>query len=107
MRSGEQRGTVFHLRPLRTDELLAKQPRAANAIPPAQRSPTGPKTPAPRKSPRHGSLDYTASTYQLRRDDLLSFDDKRLARLDTGPAQRGMHDGRHAAAIARVRAPKS
>ena len=36
MRSGEQRVTVFHLRPLRTDELLAKQPRAANAIPPAQ-----------------------------------------------------------------------
>ena len=31
MRSGEQRVTIFHLRPLRTDELLAKQPRAANA----------------------------------------------------------------------------
>ena len=33
-----------------------------------------------------------ASTYQPRRDDLLSFDDKRLARLDTDPAQRDMHD---------------
>jgi hypothetical protein len=35
---------------------------------------------------------WTASTYQLRRDELLSCDDKRLARLDTGPAQHGMHD---------------
>ena len=42
-----------------------------------------------------------------RRDDLLSFDDKRLAGLDTGPAQRGMHDARHTAACGRVRAPKS
>ena len=35
MKSGEQRVTVFHLRPLRTDGPLAKQPPAANAIPPA------------------------------------------------------------------------
>jgi hypothetical protein len=43
MRSAEQRVTVFHLRPLRTDELLAKQPRAANAIPPAQEISDGPE----------------------------------------------------------------
>ena len=44
--------------------------------------------------------------YQPRRDDLLSFDDNRLARLDTGPAQRGMHDATRPA-FGRVRAPKS
>ena len=47
MRSGEQRLTVFHLRPLRTDELLAKQPRAANAIPPAQEISDGPEDTGP------------------------------------------------------------
>jgi hypothetical protein len=35
-----------------------------------RRCPTGPQTPAPRRSPRHASLDWTASTYQLRRDAL-------------------------------------
>jgi hypothetical protein len=47
LRSGEQRVTVLHLRPLRTDELLAKQPRAANAIPPAQEISDGPEDTGP------------------------------------------------------------
>jgi hypothetical protein len=57
MRSGEQRVTVFHLRPLRTDERLAKQPRAADAIPPAQEISDGREDTSPAQVSAGGQLD--------------------------------------------------
>ena len=47
MRSGEQRVTVFHLRPLRMDERLAKQPRAANRDPAGTGISDGPEDTSP------------------------------------------------------------